>query len=158
MTTFGLSNGFISMFQHKINARILPERRLIMADYKTPLQLTAPRYMKGYTRTMWESLVPLLISRGTTNVSKSVVETYCQTYGISRQAYEDIVEHGMTDADGKKNPSVTTYENAVKNLRGLASDLGLTPSSQVQLQKLIIDSSDEHDGKFFSDLAQDIKF
>lgn len=58
-----------------------------MADYKTPLQLTAPRYMKGYTRTMWESLVPLLISRGTTNVSRSVVETYCQTYGISRQAY-----------------------------------------------------------------------
>lgn len=146
------------MFQHKINARILPERRLIMADYKTPLQLTAPRYMKGYTRTMWESLVPLLISRGTTNVSKSVVETYCQTYGISRQAYEDIAEHGMTDEDGKKNPSVTTYENAVKNLRGLASDLGLTPSSQVQLQKLIIDSSDEHDGKSFSDLAQDIKF
>ncbi len=129
-----------------------------MADYKTPLQLTAPRYMKGYTRTMWESLVPLLISRGTTNVSKSVVETYCQTYGIARQAYESIQEFGITDADGKKTGAVTTYENAVKNLRGLASDLGLTPSSQVQLQKLIIDSSDEHDGKSFSELAQDIKF
>ncbi|MDF8366180.1 phage terminase small subunit P27 family [Weissella paramesenteroides] len=130
-----------------------------MADYKTPLQLTAPRYMKGYARTMWDNLVPLLISRGTTNISKSVVETYCQTYSISRQAYEDIVAYGMTDeSTGKKNPSVTTYENAVKNLRGLASDLGLTPASQVQLQKLIIDSSDDHEGQSFSELVKDIKF
>ncbi|WP_404975674.1 phage terminase small subunit P27 family [Weissella paramesenteroides] len=130
-----------------------------MADYKTPLQLTAPRYMKGYARTMWDNLVPLLISRGTTNISKSVVETYCQTYSISRRAYEDIVAYGMTDeSTGKKNPSVTTYENAVKNLRGLASDLGLTPASQVQLQKLIIDSSDDHEGQSFSELVKDIKF
>lgn len=130
-----------------------------MTDYKTPLQMTAPRYMKGHAYAMWNSLVPLLVSRGTTNISKSVVETYCQTYSISRQAYEYIVEYGMTDeSTGKKNPAVTTYENAVKNLRGLASDLGLTPSSQVQLQKLIIDSGNQDKGKSFAELAKEIKF
>ena len=121
------------------------------------LQPTPPRYLTGQARSMYEAIVPLLSSRGTGKLSQSIVEAYCQTWQISRQAYDAIQEFGITNADGKKTGAVTTYESALKNLRGLASDLGLTPSSQVQLQRLVMDSNDE-DGMTFEERAKSVKF
>ncbi len=122
------------------------------------LQPTAPRYLTGKAKSLYEVIVPLLASRGTGKLSQSIVEQYCQTWQISRQAYDEIQEFGITNADGKKTGAVTTYESATKNLRGLASDLGLTPQAMVNLQKLIIDSDDDEDTRSFAEKAQDIKF
>lgn len=122
------------------------------------LQPTAPRYLSGQARSMYEAIVPLLTTRGTGRLSQSIVEAYCQTWQISRQAYDAIQEFGITDENGKKTGAVTTYESATKNLRGLASDLGLTPQAMVNLQKLVIDSGDEEDTRSFAEKAQDIKF
>lgn len=122
------------------------------------LQPTAPRYLSGQARSMYEAIVPLLTTRGTGKLSQSIVEQYCQTWQISRRAYDEIQEFGITNADGKKTGAVTTYESATKNLRGLASDLGLTPQAMVNLQKLIIDSDDDEDTRSFAEKAQDIKF
>ena len=126
---------------------------------KSGLQPTAPRYLVGQARQMYESLVPLLIDRGTTNLSKSTVELYSQTWQISRTAYDSVIKEG-TIVDGKKNPNVSVYENSVKNLRSLANDLGLTPASLVQIQKLIIESdgSDEDTGLSFKERVDKIKF
>lgn len=128
-----------------------------MAD-ENSLQPTAPRYLTGKAKSLYEVIVPLLASRGTGKLSQSIVEQYCQTWQISRQAYDEIQEFGITNADGKKTGAVTTYESATKNLRGLASDLGLTPQAMVNLQKLIIDSDDDEDTRSFAEKAQDIKF
>lgn len=122
------------------------------------LQPTAPRYLTGKAKSLYEVIVPLLASRGTGKLSQSIVEQYCQTWQISRQAYDEIQEFGITNSDGKKTGAVTTYESATKNLRGLASDLGLTPQSMINLQKLIIDSDDDEDTRSFAEKAQDIKF
>lgn len=126
---------------------------------KSGLQPTAPRYLAGQARQMYESLVPLLIERGTTNLSKSTVELYSQTWQISRTAYDSVIKEG-TIVDGKKNPNVSVYENSVKNLRSLANDLGLTPASLVQIQKLIIesDSSADDAGLSFKERVDKIKF
>lgn len=126
---------------------------------KNGLQPTAPRYLVGQARQMYESLVPLLIERGTTNLSKSTVELYSQTWQISRTAYDSVIKEG-TIVDGKKNPNVSVYENSVKNLRSLANDLGLTPASLVQIQKLIIESdgSDDDAGLSFKERVDKIKF
>lgn len=121
------------------------------------LQPTAPRYLSGQARSMYEAIVPLLTTRGTGKLSQSILEQYCQTWQISRQAYDEIQANGIT-IDGKKTGAVTTYESATKNLRGLASDLGLTPQAMVNLQKLIIDSDDDEDTRSFAEKAQDIKF
>ena len=121
------------------------------------LQPTAPRYLTGQARSMYEAIVPLLSSRGTGKLSQSIVEAYCQTWQISRQAYDAIQAFGITNADGKKTGAVTTYESALKNLRGLASDLGLTPQAMVNLQRLVMDSDDE-DGMTFEERAKSVKF
>lgn len=126
-----------------------------MAD-ENGLQPTAPRYLKGQARSMYEALVPLLNTRGASRISQSIVEQYCQVWQISRQAFDEVQANGIT-IEGKKNPAVTTYESATKNLRGLASDLGLTPQAMVNLQKLIIET-DEEDGMSFEERASAIKF
>lgn len=125
---------------------------------RKPLQPTAPRYLKGQARSMYEALVPLLNDRGTASISQSVVEQYCQTWQISRQAYDEVQDTGIT-IDGRKNPALTTYEASIKNLRGLASDLGLSPQSQVNIQKLIIDSDKSDDeGMSFKERADKMQF
>lgn len=122
------------------------------------LQPTAPRYLTGKAKSLYEVIVPLLASRGTGKLSQSIVEQYCQTWQISRQAYDEIQQFGITNADGKKTGAVTTYESATKNLRGLASDLGLTPQAMVNLQKLIIDSDDDEDKRSFAEKAKELEF
>lgn len=133
---------------------------LTMAEQQ-PLQPTAPRHLKKEARSMYEKLVPILSQRGTTNISQSVLEQYSMTYRISRLAYQDIEEHGLVnEATGKKNPNVATYENAVKNIRALGNDLGLSPASQVAIQKLIIesDNDDENESLSFKERVDNMKF
>lgn len=128
-------------------------------ESKEELQPTAPRHLKHEARAMYEKLVPILTTRGTKRISQSIVEQYCMSYQISRSAYKDIEERGLIDPDtGKKNPNVATYENAVKNIRSLGNDLGLTPTSQVQLQKLIMESTSEDDDETFEKKAGKYKF
>lgn len=133
---------------------------LKMAEQQ-PLQASAPRHLKYEARSMYERLVPILNARGTTNISQSIVEQYCMTYRISRLAYQDIEEHGLVnDATGKKNPNVATYENAVKNIRALGNDLGLSPASQITIQKLILesDNDDENESLSFKERVDNMKF
>lgn len=132
---------------------------LTMAE-RQPLQITAPRHLKKEARSCWEKLVPILNARGTTNISQSIVEQYCMSYRISRLAYQDIEEHGLVnDATGKKNPNVATYENAVKNLRALGNDLGLSPASQIAIQKIIVESdNDENESLSFKERVDNMKF
>lgn len=128
---------------------------------RQPLQLTAPRHLKKEARSCWLKLVPILNERGTTNISQSIVEQYCMSYRISRMAYQDVDARGLIDPDnGKKNPNVVTYENAVKNLRALGNDLGLSPASQVSIQKLIIesDNNDENESPSFKERVDKMEF
>lgn len=137
-------------------------KEILTMSEQQPLQLSAPRHLKYEARSCWERLVPILNARGTTNISQSIVEQYCMSYRISRLAYQDIEEHGLVnDVTGKKNPNVATYENAVKNIRSLGNDLGLSPASQVAIQKLIIDSSDsddENESLSFKERVDSMKF
>ncbi|MCK8606158.1 phage terminase small subunit P27 family [Leuconostoc citreum] len=126
---------------------------------KNELQPTAPRYLKGQARTMYETLVPLLTERGTQGISQSIVEQYCQTWQISRLAFDTIQTEGIVDDNGKKSGAVTTYEAATKNLRALANDLGLSPQSMVNLQKLMLDTEDQDEqGMSFKERADKMQF
>lgn len=81
------------------------------------------------------------------------------SYRISRLAYQDIDDNGLIDPEtGKKNPNVATYENAVKNIRALGNDLGLSPASQVAIQKLIIESDSDNETLSFKDRVDKMKF
>lgn len=131
---------------------------------------TPPAYLKLTARTMWKQLVPELSQSGIVkNIDRANVESFCTSYQLYRDAYADIqknkatkpVYHTMVspvtgevvgkDFVGyKKNPSVTILENAVKNMKSLSGELGLTPDSRAKLMQ--IDSGEDEDVPSISDL------
>lgn len=91
-------------------------------------------------------------------LDKNLVEMYASQYEIYRNAYEDIKENGQVtkvyktvvnpvtgdvianDMTGyKRNPSTQIYSDAIKQLKSLGSELGLSPASRAELMQLSLD-------------------
>lgn len=91
-------------------------------------------------------------------LDKNLVEMYASQYEIYRTAYEDIKENGQVtpiyktvvnpvtgevinnDMTGyKRNPSTQIYSDAIKQLKSLGAELGLSPASRAELMQLSLD-------------------
>lgn len=118
------------------------------------LNQTAPKYLKGYGRSMWTRLMPL-IGDQLEESDRALVESYCFNYQLMREAYEDILENGIQykifkiviSPDGtvlsdhhfegmKNNPATKTLSDATAKLNMLGQQLGLSPQSRAELAKL----------------------
>lgn len=108
---------------------------------------------------MWRKMVPVLnASNKMAPLDKNLVEMYASQYEIYRNAYEDIKENGQVtkvyktvvnpvtgdvianDMTGyKRNPSTQIYSDAIKQLKSLGSELGLSPASRAELMQLSLD-------------------
>lgn len=70
--------------------------------------------------------------------------------GIQRPIYK-TVQNAMGEAIGhdyvgdKKNPAVTTMDAAIRQIRGLCGDLGLTPASRAKLIELAANDDQDDD-------------
>ncbi|COJ69111.1 Phage terminase, small subunit [Weissella confusa] len=104
-------------------------------------------------------MVPVLnASNKMAPLDKNLVEMYASQYEIYRNAYEDIKENGQVtkvyktvvnpvtgdvianDMTGyKRNPSTQIYSDAIKQLKSLGSELGLSPASRAELMQLSLD-------------------
>ncbi|MDA5458949.1 Phage terminase, small subunit [Weissella confusa] len=104
-------------------------------------------------------MVPVLnASNKIAPLDKNLVEMYASQYEIYRNAYEDIKENGQVtkvyktvvnpvtgdvianDMTGyKRNPSTQIYSDAIKQLKSLGSELGLSPASRAELMQLSLD-------------------
>lgn len=102
------------------------------------LQLTAPKFLKGKAKYMYEQLAPKLQSQQfVKDVDINIVASLCVNYELLQNAYADIEENGQTyiteSGQIRKNPNADILMNASKNIKSLASELGLTPASRAQL-------------------------
>lgn len=102
------------------------------------LQDSAPKYLKGKARYMYEQLVPALqASQWVKNLDLQIVASLCVNYQLLQEGYADINEHGQTymseNGSIRKNPNVDIVNNATKNIKSLSSELGLTPASRATL-------------------------
>ena len=101
------------------------------------------------------SHVPVLNAQSSVNrIDANLVEMYCSQYGIYRDAYQSIqkdgiqspiyktVQNSMGDKIGtdfvgfKRNPATTIYNDALKQLTAVGSELGLSPKSRADLMNL----------------------
>lgn len=120
------------------------------------LQITSPKVLRGRARYMYEQLAPELInSSWVKNLDLQIVVSLCMSYQMMYDGYDDINENGqvyMTDSNViKKNPSVDVVNNAIKNIKTLSSELGLTPASRATLFNV----EDEDDGMSIDDLQKE---
>ncbi|OIL06421.1 HNH endonuclease, partial [Oenococcus oeni] len=102
-------------------------------------------------------------------IDENLVVLYAATYEIYFEAYDHIqkhkevqaIYHSVQDSTGKiiakdfsgyrKNPSVTIYSDAVAKLANLGSQLGLSPKSRAELEK-IVQPKDDGDDESVDDL------
>lgn len=96
---------------------------------------TAPRHLDRIASRMWTQLVPVLNKTGITTIQdKAVVESFCMSYSMLRNAWGSIQEHGQTyeSESGRiyKNPAVDILSDSQNKIKQLGGSIGLTPESR----------------------------
>lgn len=120
-------------------------------------QLSAipPTYLGKLAKECWRKVVPYLEStKRVGRIDSSLVEQYCTEYEMYRMAYDNVTQHGIqraiyrtlqdstgakigTDFVGyRKNPAVTTMNDALKQLKSIGSQLGLSPQARQELMQI----------------------
>lgn len=114
-----------------------------------------PHYLGRQAKVVWRKVVPFLESTNRVQrIDSSLIEQYCSEYELYRQAYADIQENGiqskiyvsLQNASGaivgkdfsgyRKNPAVATMNDALKQLRAIGSELGLSPQARQELMQI----------------------
>ena len=139
-------------------------RKSYESESDAVLPLTPPHHLGKIGSAMWRKMVPVLnASNKMAPLDKNLVEMYASQYEIYRNAYEDIKENGQVtkvyktvvnpvtgdvianDMTGyKRNPSTQIYSDAIKQLKSLGSELGLSPASRAELMQLSLDDGKDN--------------
>lgn len=96
------------------------------------LQVTPPRHLDKYGRAIWKVLVPEMVKFGKVKqMDRVTMELFCTEYSNYRKAEQTLVKHGdyLLSEDGqpvKRSPALITINSAIRNLKSLSADLGLT--------------------------------
>lgn len=73
---------------------------------------------------------------------------YCQAFSRLVLAEKEIAAHGIVHLEDLKlrtRPEVLIAEKAMKTLRAVAAEFGMTPSSRSRIQVLLNDEDDDED-------------
>lgn len=115
-----------------------------------------PDYLGREAKVAWRKVVPFLEEQQKVRrIDTALVEMYVTQYELYRTAYEHVQKNdavqsiykSLQDNTGKvigknfmgykKNPMVQTYESASKNMIKIGSELGLSPKSRAELDKIV---------------------
>lgn len=119
------------------------------------LPTSPPEYLGRVAKACWRKIVPYLESTSRVQrIDASLVEQYCTEYEMYRVAYQDVGKHGiqraiyrtLQDSSGqkigkdfvgyRKNPAVTTMNDALKQLKSIGAQLGLSPKARQELMQI----------------------
>ncbi len=96
-----------------------------------------PSWLASAAKTEWKRVSPLLLKAGTlATTDLAVLACYCQTWADWQAAVKVVIKSGQTYGAGdlvKRHPAVGIADAAAKQLRLLASELGLTALSRMRL-------------------------
>lgn len=98
-----------------------------------------PEELQGYAREEWLRIVPLLKKyTPASNLDRSQLINYCLLAQTVHDCQEHIIKDGLcitTDKGiDKANPYFTMQDKAIKNMRSIANDFGLTLSSRAKIE------------------------
>lgn len=108
----------------------------------------------------WMRIVPILLnSKVLTQGDLATVVGYCTQYSLYNKAKAEVDEHGITilgPMGKKKNPAVTVLQDAGKQMRAFATELGLTPAARTKVSTVDDPHGQgkEKTKKFFGPYAQ----
>ena len=123
----------------KIMAGNPGKRPLNCAEPTPPAGVPAcPSCLDDEARKEWFRVVPILQTmRVLSPVDMATLAAYCSAYSEMQQAEALVVEHGIiivtTSGYAQQHPAVTIRRAARDQVRKLAAEFGLTPSSRTQV-------------------------
>lgn len=90
----------------------------------------------GITKEGWliyEDLVPQMRQLPISKLDAGLLVIYCNTYAIYSQATQEVSEYGFLDENGKPSGAFKVMNETSKQLKSLASSLGLSIDSRMKL-------------------------
>lgn len=90
----------------------------------------------GITKEGWliyEDLVPQMRQLPISKLDAGLLVIYCNTYAIYSQATQEVSEYGFLDENGKPSGAFKVMNETSKQLKSLASSLGLSIDSRMKI-------------------------
>lgn len=107
----------------------------LASDGLPELQKTPPAHLDKVAKAEYRRIINSLGNLPLRNLDRSELELYCTWYSIYKDA-----SLGLNKENSKKRKSmakieehIKTIDKATRNIKGLASDLGLTVNSRLQM-------------------------
>ncbi|MRB24645.1 phage terminase small subunit P27 family, partial [Bacillus thuringiensis] len=121
------------------NSHRTKEERAIMEEAEEKLYnynpISLDEVPEGITKEGWliyESLVPRMKQLPISDLDAGLLVIYCNTYGIYSQAVQEVSRDGYLDENGKPSGAFKVMNETSKQLKSLASSLGLSIDSRMK--------------------------
>lgn len=104
------------------------------------LKEEAPEWLTGNALKEWQHLTPYLkANTPISDMDTGLLASYCVLYATIQDTQSDIDKLGTTYVDEatgtlKTNPAIRVQLQAIKDLKAVANDLGLSISSRARLE------------------------
>lgn len=113
----------------------------LAADGLPELQKTPPAHLDKVAKAEYRRIIDSLGKLPLRNLDRAELEMYCTWYGIYKRADEEIKQTVKPDEYDSK---LSIIDKATQHIKGLASDLGLTVNSRLQMNMPKTDNNEEH--------------
>lgn len=130
-----------SMRKHLTNNEIDQRKDSEQALFDYPqLQDEPPEWLHDRALTEWQRVVPYLKSNTPiSELDRAMLASYCRSYATVQTAEADIRKHGLVQTNKetgsrKPNPYVAIQSQALKDMKSIANDLGMTLSSRARME------------------------
>lgn len=105
-----------------------------------------PKKLDKLAKAEWKRLGLIVDTRNLpiSELDRSIVINYCVYVSVSERAREQLLTEPLT-IDGRKNPIIDVLNGANKELKSLASQLGLTIDSRMRIKNPTTEVNTEDD-------------
>ena len=111
----------------------------VLFDYPT-LESAPPDWLHDRALTEWRRVVPYLKENTPiSELDRAMLASYCRAYATIQTCENDIRKNGLVQTNQKTgvrkpNPYVALQSQAMKDLKALANDLGMSLSSRARME------------------------
>ena len=95
-----------------------------------------PKFLKGEAKKEWVRITLLLAKQKClTELDRALLAAYCFEWGVYAALCKSVKEYGSITINGNvtQSPLLTARNRALKNLKELATEFGLSPGSRTRI-------------------------
>ncbi len=137
------------------------EQEAVLKEFDELDTDNVPSFLDRLAKQEWQRISPIINDLPISELDRQSLAMYCQYVSIFIQATKDLKKRGITiteeRANGsitKQNPSFQTMLNASKEIKSIASGLGLTIDSRMRILGANKDD-DNQDNDIFAKMLED---